>query len=81
MSKYRRRALAMLEAARPTSGDRPESNAEWRKLLRATEELAYAMYREGGLPEKKARALAQLTCSGDFGMYLLQASYGVGGND
>ena len=79
--KYIRRALAMVEAARPASGYRPGSEAEWQKLLRATEELAYAMYRKGGVPAKRARAVARLMHSGEFGMYLLRTSYEVRGND
>jgi hypothetical protein len=81
MSKHLRRALVLLEAARPASGYMPASDAEWQKLLRANEEFAYAMYREGGVPEKKARAIAHLMHSGEIGMYLLRTSYEVRGND
>jgi hypothetical protein len=81
MSKHLRRALALMEAARPASGYMPASDAEWQKLLSASEELAYAMYREGGVPEKKARAVAHQMHSGAIGMYLLRTSYEVRGND
>ena len=81
MSKHLRRALALMEAARPASGYMPASDAEWQKLLRASEELAYAIYREGGVPEKEARAIAHLMHSGELGMRLLRASYEVRGND
>ena len=81
MSKYIRRALALMEAARPASGYMPASDAEWQKLLRANEELAYAMFREGGVPEKKARAVAHQIHSGENGMRLLRASFEERGND
>lgn len=81
MSKYIRRAVAMMEAARPASGYRPESDAEWQKALRATEELTYAMYRESGVPAKKARALAQLIHSGETGMRLLRSAFKERGSD
>ena len=75
MSKHLRRAFEMIAAARPASGCKPASDAEWRKLLRATEEFAYAMHRENGMPAKKARAIAHLMHSGELGMRLLQASF------
>jgi hypothetical protein len=39
------RAFAMWDAARPTSGFRPETPEEWRRVLRANEEMGYAMFR------------------------------------
>ena len=77
MKDYVRRAILMMEAARPASGYRPESDEEWQKLLRATEELSYALYREVGMPHKKARAVAHLLHSGAAGMTLLRAAYEV----
>jgi hypothetical protein len=81
MSKHLRRALVLMEAARPASGYMPASDAEWQKLLRANEELAYAMFREGGVPEKEARAVAHLIHGGENGMRLLRASFAERGND
>jgi hypothetical protein len=77
MNDYLRRAMEMMEAARPASGYRPESDEEWEKLLRATEEFSYALYREAGMPKPKARALAHLMHSGAAGMALLRAAYEV----
>ncbi len=70
-----RHALAMLEAARPDSGSIPETREEWTKALRANEELAYAMYREAGLPKNKARSLARLTHGGAAGLKLLRTAF------
>jgi hypothetical protein len=81
MSKHLRRALVLMEAARPASGYMPASDAEWQKALRAAEEFAYAMYRESGVPAKKARALAQLIHSGETGMRLLRSAFKERGNE
>ena len=71
MSKYLRKAVEMMEAARPASGFRPETPEEWHRLLRANEEMGYAMYRDGGMPERKARELARVTHGGPAGLLLL----------
>ena len=76
MSARIRRAIAAMESARPASGYRPETEAEWQKLLSATEEFSYALYREGGMPEHQAREVARLMHSGTFGMFMLRAAFG-----
>jgi hypothetical protein len=81
MKDYVRRARTALEAAVPMSGVRPETAKEWRKALHAFEELAYVMYREAGLPKKKARSVAQLTHGGGAGMHLLSIAFRDHGND
>ncbi|MGA0840399.1 MAG: hypothetical protein ACO3P1_10955 [Pseudomonadales bacterium] len=45
MSKHLRKAFDMFEAARPASGFRPETPEERGRLLRAQEEMGYAVYR------------------------------------
>jgi hypothetical protein len=76
MSKYLRRAMAMLDAAKPASGFKPETPEEWQRLLRAQEEMGYAMNREVGLPDKLARDLARQIHGGPGGMLLLQIAFG-----
>ena len=81
MSKYIRRAVAMMEAARPASGHQPQSDEELQKALLVGEELSYAIFREGGMPEKKARALAHYIYNGEPGKSLLQFILEERGND
>lgn len=76
MSKHLQRAMAMWEAARPASGFRPATPEEWQRLQRAQEEMGYATYREAGMPDKLARALARETHGGTAGLMLLQAAFG-----
>lgn len=75
MSKQRRKAMQMLENARPASGYRPETPQEWSRLLIAFEELGVAMYCDFGLPIREARRLAKQTHSGHAGLLLLQAGF------
>jgi hypothetical protein len=81
MKNHLKRAVDMVEAACPASGYRPANDEEWQRALRATEEFAYALYREAGLPSKKARAIARLIHSGEAGMMLLRAAYEHPSND
>lgn len=81
MSDHIRHALAMLEAARPKSGSIPATKEEWTKALRANEELAYAMYREAGLPKNEARSLARQTHGGPVGLKLLRTAFMSSKND
>jgi methionine aminopeptidase len=63
MKDYERRAIAMMQAAR---------------LLRAVEELAYAAYRDLGVPKRKAREIAHAIHGGEAGMFLLKLNFGEG---
>lgn len=74
VSPFARKAFAMLEAARPKSGDMPETPEEWNKLLAANEELGYAMYRDQGMNEEEARRVAKMIHGGPSGMLLLKMS-------
>jgi len=76
-SPYARKAFAMLDAARPKSGDIPETPEEWGKLLAAIEELGYAMYRDQGMGDAEARTIARMVHGGAAGMLLLRMSMGV----
>ena len=75
MSPYLNQALDMLAAAKPASGFRPETQAEWLKLLRANEELGYAMCRMAGLGEADARSLARQTFGGLGGLKILDMAF------
>jgi hypothetical protein len=78
MKDYELRAIAMMEAARPASGYCPETPEEWSRLLRAVEELAYAAYRDLGVPKRKAREIAHAIHGGEAGMLLLKLNFGEG---
>lgn len=75
MKDYELRAIAMMEAARPASGCCPETPEEWSRLLRAVEELAYAAYRDLGVPKRKAREIAHAIHGGEAGMLLLKMGF------
>ena len=79
--EYIRKAFQTVEAARPASGFCPNTPDEWRRLLHAFEELGYAMYRTGGLPEKDARKLARQTHGGVAGLLLLITGFDEGSNE
>lgn len=69
------RAVEMLEAARPTSGFRPETTEEWLKVGHAVEEMMYASLVYSGKSEAEARALAQLAIWSPLGSVLLDIAF------
>ena len=75
MSNPYAKAFAMWDAARPASGFRPETAEEWRRVLRANEEMGYAMLRDSGVPDKEARDLARQIHGGLAGMLFLQIAF------
>jgi hypothetical protein len=81
MSKLSRKAMQMMEKARPASGFRPKTPEEWDRLLIAFEELGYAMYRDNGMSSKEARRLAKQTHSGPIGLSLLEIGFSEDGHE
>ena len=79
--EYLRKAFQTVEAARPASGFCPDTPDEWLRVLHAFEELGYAMYRTGGMPEKEARELARQTHGGAAGLLLLKTGFVGGANE
>jgi hypothetical protein len=75
MSDYIKKAIEMVNAAKPASGFRPETPKEWDALLRANEELGYAMFREQGMSYAQARQLAKQIYGGQAGRLLLEMSF------
>lgn len=69
------KAIAALEAARPASGSRPESQAEWLALLKAQEEMGYAMMRDQGKSDAESRAMARFIFGGAAGLMLLDMAF------
>ena len=73
--RHFRKAMQMLEDARPASRFRPETPAEWLKLLRAHEEMGYAILRKGGMSDNQARELAQQTFGSPASLLLLDIAF------
>ena len=67
--------MRMIERARPASGFRPQTEAEWQRLLAASVELGYANGRHQGVEDKKARAIAELIWGGRAGRLLLEMAF------
>jgi hypothetical protein len=70
-----RKAMQMLEAAKPASGFRPETPAEWRTLLRAHEEMIYACLRKAGKSDAQARVIAKQTFSSPIGLSVIDIAF------
>lgn len=71
MSPLTRKAFRRLDAARPASGLRPQTEAEWRKLQAANILVSEAMYRDLGASKAEARRIARLTMGGPAGRILI----------
>lgn len=80
MNSYTKRAVDLMMAARPASGFRPETEAEWVRLQHAVSELAYAVYRNAGLPEAQAREIAYLIYASPEGRLLLDIAFSEEGH-
>ena len=68
------KAIHAWDAARPQSGYRPETEAEWIRLVAANEKMAIAMYMKLGNSKAKARELSRKTHGGEAGRLLLEIS-------
>ena len=75
MNKHFQKAFNAMAAAKPVSGFRPESEAEWAALQKAQEEMGYAMFRSSGKSDVEARALADAIYGGAAGRLLLQIAF------
>jgi hypothetical protein len=75
MNKHFQKAFDAMAAAKPASGFRPESEAEWAALQKANEEMGYAMFRSSGKSNVEARALADAIYGGAAGQLLLRMAF------
>ena len=75
MNKHFQKAFDAMAAAKPVSGFRPESEAEWAALQKAQEEMGYAMFRSSCKSDVEARALADAIYGGAAGRLLLQIAF------
>ena len=71
------KAIHAWDAARPQSGYRPETEAEWIRLVAANEKMAIAMYMKLGNSKAKARELSRKTHGGEAGRLLLETAQKV----
>ena len=81
MADYLKKAIDMVNAAKPASGFRPETTEEWVRLQAASEELGYAMLRQSGMSEAAARKLANEIYGGLAGWMLLDIAFRESRND
>lgn len=70
--KELQRGFAMMKASTPDGNTWPRNEDEWDKAVAANEQMGFAMYLEGGMPEAKARAMARMTHGGHVGRLLLE---------
>lgn len=75
MSDYIKKAIEMVEAARPASGFRPETESEWNALQAALLEFGYAMFHANGMSATKARELATQVYGGAGGRLLIDLAF------
>jgi|GEM_PF-3558587 len=75
MNYHGKKFIEIIEAARPASGFRPETEIEWRRLQRASIEAATHMYRAQGIPKAKARKISEFVNGGLAGRLLLEMSF------
>lgn len=75
MNSHLQKAIAAMEAAKPASGFRPETEAEWAALQKAQEELGYAMFLSMGKSDTEARAIARAIHGGAAGRMLMNLAF------
>lgn len=68
-------AIDNVESARPASGFRPETEAEWAVLQSAIMKLTIVMYRGMGLSEAEAERIGRQLYGGKLGRSILNAIY------
>ena len=81
MTDYLKKSVEMVMASKPASGFRPETTEEWQKVHAASEELDYAILRQGGMSEAAARKLANEIYVGLAGWMLLDIAFRESRND
>jgi hypothetical protein len=81
MTDYLKKAVEMVMASKPASGFRPETTEEWQRVHAASEDLGYAILRQGGMSEAAARKLANEIYGGLAGWMLLDIAFRESRND
>ena len=68
------RGIAMMKSSTPDGNTWPRNEEEWGKAVAAIEQMALAIYIEGGMPETEARTFARMTHGGRAGSLLLETA-------
>lgn len=72
---YTQSAIDKMIAAKPASGFKPETDAEWQKAQEALLAMGYAMLRAGGMAHQQAEQLAELIYGGSAGRLLMEIGF------
>ena len=75
-----KRAVQMVNAARPASGFRPETPEEWAAVQDAAIQFGYALMRESGLSHVQATDFAKNVYGGASGRLLLDIAFSEDGH-
>lgn len=75
MNTFEKKYVAAMRKARPTSGYRPETEAEWKRLQIGMIQATYYLYRANGASKREARAIAKLLHGGAAGRILLEVAF------
>ena len=75
--KSNEKIIRILNEARPASGYRPETEAEWKRLQAAQVELITEFLHGSGVENnrKKARAVAEMIMGGSAGRTILEIAF------
>jgi hypothetical protein len=75
--KELQRLYRLVEAARPKSGFQPQTPAEERQLQEAIVALNTFMLEDQGMPQARAKELAQKIYGGPDGLRLMKLAFGM----
>ena len=81
MDKNYRQAIEAFNSAKPVSGFRPETEAEWEKLQQAHIQLGFAIFKAAGESNSEALTLSELINGGKAGRLLLEIAFGEDNHD
>lgn len=75
MNTFEKKYVAAVRKARPASGYRPQTEAEWKRLQIGMIQATYYLYRANGASNREARAIAKLIHGGTGGRILLELAF------
>jgi hypothetical protein len=81
MDKNFRHTIEVFNSAKPVSGFRPQTEAEWEKLQQAHIELGFAIFKAAGASNSEARTLSELINGGAAGRLLLEIAFSEDNHD
>lgn len=75
VNTFNKKYIATMRKARPASGHRPQTEAEWKRLQIGMIQASYYLYRANGASKREARAIANLIHGGTGGRMLLELAF------